>query len=111
PASWVFKLLSAHQRGLECLEYLCITYRLRNDGLSHWLRQCPNPSIPSLLGDQLRPLTLCLEVRLGDSPAWKMFQDIDAEPSQSQKSCLELVSSISLLVEEEFAKSDMPLLT
>ncbi|TFK24272.1 hypothetical protein FA15DRAFT_641296 [Coprinopsis marcescibilis] len=112
PANWVFKLLSAQQRGLESLENLCITYKLRNEGFSHWLRPFPSPSIPSLLRDHLRPLMLCLEVRLGDSPAWRMFEDMNAVPSSNpDNSCLDLINSITLLIEEEFVKTDMPLLT
>ncbi|RXW17590.1 hypothetical protein EST38_g8263 [Candolleomyces aberdarensis] len=121
PATWVFKLLTAQQRGLERLETLCISYRLRNDGLTHWLQPTSaTPSIPGLLRAQRRPLTLSVEVVLGNSPGWKMFEDLNvanvAPPvregqSGSSNSDLQSISSITLVVNQEFSREDMRLWT
>ncbi|KAJ2911381.1 hypothetical protein MD484_g9034, partial [Candolleomyces efflorescens] len=124
PATWVFKLLTAQQRGLERLETLCISYRLRNDGLTHWFQSTSvTPSIPGLLRAQRRPLTLSVEVVLGNSPGWKMFEDLNAAsggtppmkkeaqsdfPSDSDS---QLISSMTLVVNQEFSREDMRLWT
>ncbi|KAH6911133.1 hypothetical protein BKA70DRAFT_1269548 [Coprinopsis sp. MPI-PUGE-AT-0042] len=112
PAPWIFKLLSAHQHGLERLESLTIIYKLRNEGLVHWFKPC-HPSIPSLLGEHSRPVTLTLEVRMGENPAWQLFEHLNGEAvsSSNQPDAVDLVSSITILVQEEFIKADIPLPT
>lgn len=106
PSHWVFKLLSSQRMGLACLENLFISYNLKNEGFSHWFRHSKSASIPSLLGEQCRPLTLSLEVLLGDSPGWKMFDDLSAPPNQPN---LDTISSLALIVEQEFRQGDMDL--
>jgi len=124
PASWIARLLTAHPRGLENLENLHVSYKMRNDGLSHWLQPSSTPSVPSLIRTQRRILTVSLEVVLGSSPGWKMFEDLNtAEKADSAmqkekgKGCRDavadraLISSICLVVNQEFSKEDVNLWT
>ncbi|TEB32380.1 hypothetical protein FA13DRAFT_250644 [Coprinellus micaceus] len=108
PAVWVFKLFSTQTRGLECLESLSISYKLRNDGLNHWLQPSPTPSIPSLLHAQRRPLTLSVEVALGTSPGWKMFEDLKLGEDHPD---VQMITGMVLSVDQEFTKEDIRLWT
>lgn len=111
PANWIYKLLSAHRQGLECLETLHIAYRLRNDGLSHWSQVSTAPSIPGLLQAQKRPLTVAVEVVMGGSPGWRMFEDFNGIQcgQVAPNPDVALISSMTLIVSEEFARDDLRL--
>ncbi|KDR85767.1 hypothetical protein GALMADRAFT_205099 [Galerina marginata CBS 339.88] len=108
PAGWVFKLLSSQRQGLLCLESLSIVYNLRNDGLSHWLQRTSSPSIPMLLNEQRRPLTISLKVHLGNSPGWKMFEDLNL-PSTVDRPKLDDITSLTLILDQEAKSGDMAL--
>ncbi|PPR05096.1 hypothetical protein CVT24_010083 [Panaeolus cyanescens] len=107
PASWVLKLLSSQRMGLGRLESLTIFYKLRNEGLSNWLRRTPGPSIPTLLKEQKRPLTVSLDVCLGNNPGWRMLEDIDT-PESARRTDIGDVSSLTLIFDEKLIKDDIP---
>ncbi|KAF9054099.1 hypothetical protein BJ165DRAFT_1436033 [Panaeolus papilionaceus] len=108
PASWVLKLLSAQRTGLGRLESLTILYKLRNEGLSNWLRRTPGPSIPTLLKEQQRPLTVSLEVCLGNNPGWRMLEDIET-PESARRPDVGEVGSLTLIFDEKLIKDDVPI--
>ncbi|CAA7264879.1 unnamed protein product [Cyclocybe aegerita] len=86
PARWVIKLLGAQRTGLARLESLAIVYNLRNEGFSHWLRKSSGtPTIPILLKEQDRPLTVSLEVYLGGNPGWRMREDVECPTADATR--------------------------
>lgn len=111
PSVWTYKLLSTQPRGLERLESLTIAYKLRGDGLQHWLQHSSAPSIPALLQTQGRPLTVSVEVVMGSSPGWKMFEDLNSAQSEGVSTDVELITNMTFIVNQEFAKEDMRLWT
>ncbi|KAF8167310.1 hypothetical protein B0H34DRAFT_10809 [Crassisporium funariophilum] len=109
PACWVLKLLSAQRTGLACLESLTILYKMRNDGLSHWLRRASSTSIPILLKEQRRPLTLSLHISLGSTPGWRMNEDINFARNLEGPGHTDDVTSLILAMDHQPKDADVPL--
>lgn len=108
PAAWIFKLLSSQKNGLSRLESLSIVYNMKNDGLSHWIQRPSVPSIPILLKEQDRPLTISLTVNLGSSPGWKMLEHINT-PGPVQRPEIDDISSLALVLDQQIKRGDIAL--
>jgi len=108
PAGWVSKLLQNNRFGLVRLRTLGIVYHMRNDGFSHWLRRSYPPTIPTLLKEQQRPLTISLDVYIGNNPGWRMSDDISSAIDADRPN-LQEVTSLTLIMNESFKVADLPL--
>lgn len=112
PASWVFKLLSSQRKGLSSLSKLSIGYKMRNDGLSHWVRRSTVPSIPILLKEQRRSLSISLRIYLGADPGWRMMQDVESAAESGfelDRPELDDITSLTLVFDEQIDCDDIPL--
>ncbi|KAF9479427.1 hypothetical protein BDN70DRAFT_878806 [Pholiota conissans] len=112
PAAWVLKLLSSQRRGLSRLSKLSIAYRMRNDGLSHWVRRSTVTSIPTLLKEQRRSLSISLKIYLGTNPGWRMMEDVEsiaAERESLVKPEVGDITSFTLVFDDAIDCDDIPL--
>ena len=112
PAGWVFKLLAAQRKGLESLKRLSIVYNMRNDGLSHWIRRSSLPSIPVLLKEQHRSLSISLRIHLGSTPGWRMTDDVESVAEDElalDQPGLGDITGLVLVFDEQLDEDDVPL--
>ncbi|KJA28360.1 hypothetical protein HYPSUDRAFT_33720 [Hypholoma sublateritium FD-334 SS-4] len=112
PAGWVLKLLVAQRKGLESLKKLSIVYNMRNDGLSHWIQRSSLPSIPVLLKEQHRSLSISLRIHLGSTPGWRMTDDVESVAEDEltlDQPGLGDVTGLVLVFDELLDEDDIPL--